>query len=199
MPRLDEGRTGRFDSSSASSSVPSAPTHPWQLDDTLVQHRRAASISRSNRRGRAWLPMRSASAKPAVHHQQRPLTAAFEQRIGGNRGAHLHAVHELEAGRSLRRNPQHGLYPGNGGIPGIAPDCPTAACAWDSRPSGARAIMSVNVPPRSIQNCQPAMSASMGLAVGYVSPGLRAISIRWVWTRDALAACDQVPAGVLLR
>ena len=52
-------------SSSVSSSSPSMPTRP-SISTTCSYSIEGRVIARSNSRGRAWLPMRSASAKPRL-------------------------------------------------------------------------------------------------------------------------------------
>ncbi len=94
-------------------------------------------------------------AEAAGDHQQRALSLALQQRVGRHGGAHPHRL-------DLRdRDGPPSAVPSSARIPATAASRYRAGFSDSSlcvsrRPSGRRATMSVNVPPRSIQNCHPA-------------------------------------------
>jgi hypothetical protein len=55
--------------------------------------------------------MRSASAKPRVIDERRALALALEQRVGGDRRAHLHGVDRAVGNRRARREPSSSRMP----------------------------------------------------------------------------------------
>ncbi len=85
------------------------------LHNLLVQHRRQGNGEiEQPRPGLVADPQRVGEA--AVHHQQRALALAFEQRVGGNGGAHLHRFDGARRDRRIERNTKHRLDAGNGGV-----------------------------------------------------------------------------------
>ena len=81
----------------------------------LVQHRR----QRDGKIEQTWTRLVTDAqhiGKAEVHHQQRAFPFALEQRIGRNRGAHLHRIDRPGWDRLIERNTKHSLYAGNGGI-----------------------------------------------------------------------------------
>ena len=101
-------------SSSASISVPSTPTRP-ATSTTSSYSIDGSVIARSNRRGRAWLPIRSASAKP------RFTTSSVRSPLRSNRALVATVVPIFTASttpgdRCVERNAEYGLDAGNRGI-----------------------------------------------------------------------------------
>ncbi len=52
----------------------------------------------------------------AVDHQQHPLALALQQRVGGDRGAHLHRLDQPGRDRPVERHAEHRLDAGDGGV-----------------------------------------------------------------------------------
>ena len=98
-------------------------------------------------------PQRIAEASSG--HVDRRFARPLQERVGGDGRAHLHRVDQVGRDRfpfaesgAARGSPERRR-------PRSVAGSPRAACASLCEPSGRRATTSVNVPPRSIQNCQP--------------------------------------------
>ena len=93
-------------------------------------------MARSNRRGPRLVADAQRVGEAAVDHQQRALALALQQRVGGDRGAHLHRLDQpgrdrrvraqARARRGCRRAPRRGSGRGSR----------TAACGWTAGRAG---------------------------------------------------------------
>ena len=54
--------------------------------------------------------------KALVDHQQRAFPLAFQQRVGGDRGAHFHAIDQAGRDRGRERDAEHAFNAGDGGV-----------------------------------------------------------------------------------
>ena len=82
---------------------------PWAPTRSAASMTRSYNISgstmcRSNKRGRACVAILQRITKAAGDYQHGPLTLAFQQRVGGDGGAHFHAGHLLR--RDLNAGPE---------------------------------------------------------------------------------------------
>ena len=105
-------------------------------------------------------------------HQQRALALALEQRVGGDRGAHLHGADAagrdrlaLRSGRAGRGCPARRR---RDRPPGFSD---SSLCAV-SVPSGRRPTTSVKVPPRSIQKSHACVMFALVLDCRRGRPGV---------------------------
>ena len=92
-------------------------------------------------------------AEAARDEQHRALALALEQRIGRHRGAHLHRLDRLGRNRRPGAKAEQMADAGERGV-AVAARVLGKQLVRDEPPSGRLATISVNVPPRSIQNCQ---------------------------------------------
>ena len=139
------------------------------LDDALVQE--ARQLDPAHEQLRTILVTDAQRIREAARdHQRRALALALEQRVGRDGRSHLDRFDGVRpASAHLRRIPGARECPAPP-HPDSAPDSRRAACAWSATPSGRRATMSVNVPPRSIQNCQ-VFTILLGSVAAPRSPG----------------------------
>ena len=134
-------------------------------------------MARSNSRGRAWLPMRSASAKPRL------TTSSVRSPLRSSSALVATVVPILTASigpggiGASSGMPEHGLDAGDGGVAVAAGVLRQQLVGGSAVPSGSRATMSVNVPPRSIQNCHCPWVMRRGLAG--VRRGCKRLRSRW--------------------
>ena len=75
------------------------------LDDALIQHVRLDDVLGEDFRPRLVADAQRV-AKALGDEKQRALALALEQRIGGDRGAHLHRADALARDRLARREPE---------------------------------------------------------------------------------------------
>jgi hypothetical protein len=100
-------------------------------------------------------------AKAARGDQQRGLALALQQRVGGHRGAHLHALDVLRRHRLAGQQSQQVADAGHRRV-AVLLGVVAEQLVRDQPAVGRRLpTTSVKVPPRSIQNCQrlPATAA----------------------------------------
>ena len=83
-------------------SSPSMPTRP-SISTTRSYSIEGRMIARSNSRGRALVADAQRVGEAAVDHQQRALALALQQRVGGDRGAHLHRLDQPGRDRPVER------------------------------------------------------------------------------------------------
>ena len=135
-----------------STRPPISTTRSYSIDGSVIW--------RSNSRGRAWLPMRSASAKPRLttSRVRSPLrsSSALVATV-----VPIFTARSSPAGSARPPAGRAAADAGHGGV-AVAAGFSDSSLWVDSRPSGSRATMSVKVPPRSIQNCQRAIVVSVG-------------------------------------
>ena len=94
-------------------------------------------------------------------YEDRAVALAFEQRVGGDRGAHAHDVDEVGGQRAVGGKLEQ--FANALDRPRLRSSELSESSLWVRRaPSGRRATMSVNVPPRSIQNCHATAESLMG-------------------------------------
>ncbi len=157
-------------SSSGSISSPSAPMRP------VISTQRSCSgsgrvMARSNRFGRAWSPISSRSAKPRSSSSStrapRRSSRALVATVVPIRTLSISAVGIGAPARS----------PSDREMPVRAASSPSprslSSLRVESRPCGSRAMMSVNVPPRSIQNRHPARRTEVASATSRRPCGVR--------------------------
>ncbi len=87
---------------------------PGQLDHPLMQHRRQLHIEVEQSRPGLIADTQDVG-ESTVDHQQRALAAPLQQRVGGNRRPHLHAVHSCRD-RRVGGQAEHGANTGDRGI-----------------------------------------------------------------------------------
>src|SRR3569832_255318 len=149
-----------FSSSRKCASSSSRTTSPLELTRSFASMTCAYSNSgstmlRSKRRGRFWYAMRSASRKPCV------VTSSVGSPLRSRSALVATVVPIFTASTSFAVTGSPGLRPSRKRMPATAASrycsgfSERSLCVT-SEPSGLRATMSVNVPPRSIQNCQRA-------------------------------------------
>ena len=91
--------------------------HPLvDLDDTLVEHVRLDDVLGKNLRPRLVADAQRV-AKPLSDEQQRALALALQERIGGDRGAHLHRADPLARDSRAGRNPEEPANALDSGVP----------------------------------------------------------------------------------
>jgi hypothetical protein len=92
-------------------------------------------------------------AEAARDGQHGRFALALQQRVGGDRGAHLDRFDQACGNGLARRQAQQVADAGDGGVAVLLRVLGQQLVGHEA-PSGRRATMSVKVPPRSIQNCQ---------------------------------------------
>ena len=80
------------------------------FNDPLVQHRRQPDRQIEQPRPRLIADAQRVG-EATIDHQKRALALALQQRVGGNGGAHLHAVHNTDGDRRIGRDAQHRPIP----------------------------------------------------------------------------------------
>ena len=85
------------------------------LGDALVQQRRQLHVQ-VEQAGTGLVADPQQVAEAPVHHQQRALALALQQGIGGDGGAHADLAHQARGHWLVRRDAQHRLDPGDGGV-----------------------------------------------------------------------------------
>ena len=117
------------------SRSPSTPTRP-PISTTRSYSIDGSVIARSNSRGRAWLPMRSASAKPRL------TTSSVRSPLRSSSALVATVVPIFTASttpgrdRRVERDAEHRLDAGDGGVAVAAGVLAEAACGWTACPSG---------------------------------------------------------------
>ena len=91
------------------------------------------------------------------------LAAALEQRVGRDRGAHLDRIDRAAGSGSSGAEPEQRADALQRGVVVLPRVVGEQLVHLRASPSGARPTTSVNVPPRSIQNCQPARRSTIAL------------------------------------
>src|ERR1700679_4063557 len=86
-----------------------------RLDDPLIQHFREHDVAVEQARPRLSGDPEGIT-KAARDHQQSAFTLAFQQCIGGDRGAHLHARDLLRRDRLAGRKPKQSAYALDSGV-----------------------------------------------------------------------------------
>ena len=137
-------------SSSGRSTSPSARDALVGLDDVGVERRRQLDAKVEEPRP-VLVADRERVAEARRRDERGRHAAALEQRVGRDRRADANHV-DARVGAAFAREQRRGCPATPGSVAPPSSDRRLATCR---RPSGARPMMSVNVPPRSIQNCQP--------------------------------------------
>ncbi len=117
LPRRREGRAGmrlvqRLDLVAVDAEAAA------DLHDFLVEQARQGDRQVEQPRPRLVADAQDVG-EAAIDHQQRALALALQQRIGGDRGAHLHRLDRAGRNRRVGGQAEHALDAGDGGI-GVA-------------------------------------------------------------------------------
>jgi hypothetical protein len=103
--------------------------------------------------------MRSRSPKPFGDQQQRSVALALQQRVGGDGRAHLHCLDGARRDRCATLQAQQIADALHGRVAILLRVLRQQLVRDDFTGSGLRPTISVNVPPRSTQNCHMVSSS----------------------------------------